>query len=65
VLFVERANEFYSTVCLSVSDAEAQGNQVLIGRIPQGDCWVKTRSQGELAMTRLNPAEMRKEDRTG
>ena len=36
VIFVERANEFNSSVSLSVFDAKAQGNQVLIGRIPQG-----------------------------
>ena len=32
MLFAERANESLLPICLSASGAEAQGNQVLIGR---------------------------------
>jgi hypothetical protein len=66
VLFVERANESSLFLCLSGFAAKAKGNQVLIGRLSVFPRRERARDPkpSELAMARVNSAEMREEART-
>ena len=61
MLFVERANEFYYSFCLSSYGVEAQRKRVLKARNLENN---KDPKPDELTMSRMNPFERKGEVRT-